>query len=116
MDITTDMQDGVAVLVCRGSLDANSIPHFKKSMEALIKTGTAHRVVLDATDLTFIDSMGLGVLISYMRKFQEADGEIKVAALTSDVQSIFEITRLNRLFDICKTTADACARFETSPS
>ncbi|MBI2343254.1 MAG: STAS domain-containing protein [Deltaproteobacteria bacterium] len=110
MDIQVVNRGVVSVIRCQGSLDAQTVGQFKKSVTPIM-AGDAARLILDGTALTFIDSMGLGVLISMMRRLRERKGELKMAALTPDVQSIFEITRLNRLFDICPTVDVAAQRF-----
>jgi anti-sigma B factor antagonist len=111
MDIRVDSEGSLAVIHCVGSLDASSIDAFKKATQGAIIDGT-HHFIVNGEDLTFIDSMGLGVLISLMRRLKQHDGEIIMASLSPDVHSIFEITRLNRLFDICPTMAEAKQRFK----
>ncbi len=110
MEIGIEQGGGVAVVRCVGSLDAGSIGVFKEKVYAVVSQGM-HRWIVDAQRLTFIDSVGLGVLISLSRKLRERDGEVKIAAPTEDVRSIFEITRLHRLFDLCDSTDDAKKRF-----
>lgn len=111
MNIVVEKNDKVAVVHCNGSLDAETVAQFKRATQELFEAGV-DSFVLDGGDLTFIDSMGLGALISLMRRVRQHDGEVKVAALLPDVKSIFEITRLNRLFDICSTTIEACQKFK----
>lgn len=109
MEIVVEQLHAVAVVACQGSLDASTIAGFKERTQALLDQDVRY-IVLDASQLTFIDSMGLGVIISLLRKVKAHGGDVKVAAPTPDVRSIFEITRLNRLFDVCTTRDDACER------
>ncbi|MBI4365418.1 MAG: STAS domain-containing protein [Deltaproteobacteria bacterium] len=115
MEILVERTANVAVLRCHGSLDAESVGVFRKTTQTLCQQGV-DRFVVDGGALTFIDSMGLGALISLLRRVRGSDGEVKVSALTPDVRSIFEITRLNRLFDICATAAQACQKFKKGPA
>lgn len=110
MDIQVEQKGAVAILRCAGSLDAETVAKFKRTAQGLFEQGVG-RFVLDAQELTFIDSMGLGALISLMRRVRQQDGEVKVAGLSRDVHSIFEITRLHRVFDICGSAAEACQKF-----
>lgn len=110
MDIQVEQKGAVAVLHCTGSLDAETVAQFKRTTQGLFEQGVG-QFVLDAQELTFIDSMGLGALISLLRRVRSQDGEVKVSGLTRDVRSIFEITRLHRLFDICGSASEACQKF-----
>lgn len=114
MQITVDREGTIAVLRCVGSLDMSSVPRFREVTQSLL-AASVRRFVVDGSELTFIDSQGLGVLIALLRKVQAQDGDLKVAALTPDVASIFEITRLNRLFEVCSSREHACRRFTPAP-
>lgn len=110
MEIKVNKKGKVAILRCSGTLDADTMAVFKKHTSDLFNEGVV-KLVLDATDLAFIDSMGLGAIISVMRRVREKDGDIKICGLNHDVEQIFEITRLNKLFDVCKNDGEACKKF-----
>jgi anti-sigma B factor antagonist len=110
MNIGVTQQGDVQILHCGGSLDADTVRAFKKVAFDLVGTGV-NRIVLDCSDLTFIDSMGLGVLISLLRRVRQRDGDVKVAALSDEVKTIFEITRLHRLFEVCSDWDTAVRQF-----
>lgn len=110
MELTIEQTGSLAIIQCEGNLDASTIAYFKETVYPVVKNG-AHRLVVDAQRLLFIDSVGLGVLIALSRKVRERGGEVKIAAPTADVRSIFEITRLTRLFDLCESMDDAKKRF-----
>ena len=110
MNIDVKQTDGIEVMECGGSLDANTVVAFKKVAYDLVTRGST-KFVIDCTNLTFIDSMGLGVLISLLRRVREHDGDVKVAGLSDEVKTIFEITRLHRLFDVCADSTMAIKQF-----
>jgi len=82
MNIEVKQQGDIQIMHCGGSLDADTVAAFKKVAYDLVGTG-ATRFVVDCSDLTFIDSMGLGVLISLLRRVRQRDGDVKVAALSA---------------------------------
>lgn len=84
-----------------GNLDADTVPQFKKAAYKIVEEGYV-QLVIDCHALDFIDSLGLGALISLLRKVRTNEGDLKIAGLNKDCRSIFEITRLNRLFEIIK--------------
>ena len=114
MNIDIEQQGDIAILHCGGSLDAESVTNFKKVAYDLVEKGSV-RLVIDCSNVTFVDSMGLGVLISLLRRARSHQGDVKMASLTDDVRTVFEITRLHRLFDICADTPTACRQFTRNP-
>lgn len=111
MNIDVKQQGDIQVVHCGGSLDADSVSAFKKIAYDLVGSGST-RFVIDCTDLTFIDSMGLGVLISLLRRVRQRNGDVKVSGLSDEVKTIFEITRLHRLFEVCVDWSAAIRKFE----
>ncbi len=110
MNIDVKQQGDIQVMHCDGSLDADSVTAFKKVAYDLVGAGST-RFVIDCHNLTFIDSMGLGVLISLLRRVRQRNGDVKVAGLTDEVKTIFEITRLHRLFEVCSDWNAAVRQF-----
>ncbi|MBI4125887.1 MAG: STAS domain-containing protein [Deltaproteobacteria bacterium] len=113
MNVKIEAQGNVSVVQCSGSLDADSVVAFKKVTLDLINSG-ATKLVIDCAKLTFVDSMGLGAMISLLRRVRSREGDLKVSGLTDDVKTIFEITRLHRLFEVFPDAATACRQFEKS--
>lgn len=113
MNIDIEQHGDIRILHCGGSLDADTVAAFKKVAYDMVTAGTT-RFIIDCTNLSFIDSMGLGVLISLLRRVRSRDGDVKVAALSDEVKTIFEITRLHRLFEVCQDPAAAVRKFERS--
>jgi len=110
MDIKIEMKGDVAVIRCAGSLDAETVSVFRRRTGELFEKNMS-RFVMDVSALSFIDSMGLGAMISLLRRVHEKKGDLKVCGLTNDIKQIFEITRLNKLFDVCKDVDNACRKF-----
>ena len=110
MQIKTEQKEKALVLSLHGNLDADSVSAFKKTSYKLVEEGMRF-LVIDCSELGFIDSTGLGALISLLRKLRMQNGDLKVAGLNNEVRSVFEITRLHRLFDILPNVQTACEKF-----
>ena len=63
------------------------------------------------THTGYIDSSGLGVLVSLSKKIREQGGDLRLAGLNEDLQSLFELTKLDTLFAIFPGTAEALPGF-----
>lgn len=72
---------------------------FREDIRKQIEGGAFH-FVLDFSDCKFIDSTGLGVIVSSYKKCAENGGKMKLRSLGPNVMKIFELTRLNHVFTI----------------
>ncbi len=99
MDINTATAGEFLVVSPQGErLDAHAAVSFKEAMSQFISDGNS-RIVLDLGQITFIDSSGLGAIVTTLKRIG-ADGKLVVAGLTDKTRSIFELTRMDRVFDI----------------
>ena len=80
-------------------LDLYNIPELEKLMNDCIAQKKID-FLLDCTNMSFIDSTGLGVLASFMKNVKEYDGKIKIIGLKAHIKKIFVITGLHTIFDI----------------
>jgi anti-sigma B factor antagonist len=107
--VTTN-QSGVVVVAVDGQLIVGNRQDLKqKVLDALEKGG--RKFVIDFTRTGYIDSSGLGVLVSLSKKIRELSGELRLAGLNEDLQTLFELTKLDTLFSITRTPEEALAAF-----
>lgn len=69
--------------------------------------GGARNFAVDFAKTSYIDSSGLGVLVSLSKKIREAGGDLRLAGLNEDLQTLFELTKLDTLFQIRSTLEEA---------
>ncbi len=102
--------NGVVIVSVDGQLIVANRNELKdRILEALeAKEG---RFVLDFSGTGYIDSSGLGVLVSVSKKIREAGGNLRLAGLNEDLRMLFELTKLDTLFKICDTTDEAINSF-----
>jgi anti-sigma B factor antagonist len=96
------------VLPLEGEIDL----HVSSEVAESLRTMIAKRpklVVIDLTKVTYLDSSGLAVLIEGMQKVQEYGGKFALAGVQESVQHIFEIARLDQVFQIFPTVDEALA-------
>ena len=85
------------VLPLHGEIDLNVSPQLASTFSELLRNRPP-RVVVDLTDVSYIDSSGLAVLIVGMKQVEEYGGKFALAGLQNDVRSILETARLDQLF------------------
>ena len=91
-----------------GEADLYTAPALEDELVGTICAG-ATRVVVDLTDVTFIDSTGLGVLVRAGRELRRVDGSLFLVVTDANVVRVFEMTALDRLFPIHATRDEALA-------
>lgn len=106
MSITYRHEDIFTIISMSGRFDAIGTREFKKIISELMETGKM-RIILDMTQVHFVDSSGMGALIGSLRGIVKEGGSLRIAGLTPEVHTIFELTRLHRIFDIFETTQAA---------
>lgn len=112
MEITIEKIGDVAVVEVRGEhLDASVAEEFKRDMAPVLEASP--RMVLDMCRLQFVDSAGLGAILSCLRRVSAADGDLKLCGLTKPVRASFEIARMHRIFDIFATKEEAVKAFQS---
>ena len=79
-------------------------------MQAALDQGE-HRLLIDFSRTGYIDSSGLGALVSISKEIREAGGELRLSGLNEDLRSLFELTKLDTLFAIAETPQQALASF-----
>lgn len=89
-------------------IDASNVADFRGQSTNLLQGAT--RVVLDLTGVTFIDSAGLGAILSIMRGIGERRGDFRVCSVSKPIRVLFELVRLHKILDIHETREEALAR------
>lgn len=107
MNLKTEANGRVMVVMVREErLDAHNSEELKVEINRLFESGTKDLLV-DLKEVRFIDSSGLGVLVSGFKNAATHQGSIKLCSLQTQVKSMFELTRLHRVFDIYQTVDEA---------
>jgi anti-sigma B factor antagonist len=97
MQLTTE--GSVLRVTGPGELTANNATPFREQVRAALREDH-NQIDLEFGSTRFVDSSGLGVLISLQKVMRDRHGRIRVVSPTSQVQQILELTRLHRLFEI----------------
>ena len=93
MELTVETKGDVAVVSIHCEhLDASISDEFKNDMTPLIEAN--HKIVLDMKELRFVDSAGLGAVLSCLRRLGDVNGDLKLCNLTiAGLEALFEIAR-----------------------
>lgn len=106
LDISTSRARGRAVVHVGGEVDVYTAPALRERLDDEIERGQ-HDIVVDLSDVTFMDSTGLGVLVGRLKQVRLHDGSMRLVCSHDRVLKVFTITGLDKVFDIYPTLEDA---------
>lgn len=111
MNIIIEEKNGIMMIrVKEERLDAHNSGDLKTEMNRLFEKGDKNLLV-DLEDVRFIDSSGLGALVSGFKNAISNQGNLKLSSLQPQVKSMFELTRLHRVFEIFSSSTEALENF-----
>ena len=97
------------IMQLAGEIDMKCSAKIKDKFKEIFRQ-KPHSVIVDMTEVNFMDSSGLAVLVGALKQSRINNSEIKLAGLTKDVRGIFEICRLETIFQIFDTTDEALSK------
>ncbi len=110
----TRRPDGIALLEWTEpvALDASNAGELRAQVGEVL--ASCSRLIFDMSRVEFVDSSIIGALVGFLRRAHAAGGDVKLIGLTPNVETIFEVTRLQRVFSIHPTVAEAVNEFGTA--
>ena len=108
LTLSHHIEDDVAVVAVRGEIDVYTAPKLRERLLEVISEGH-NRVVVDLTEVGFLDSTGLGVLVGALKRVRGNSGELTLAGVHERIRKIFDITGLTTVFGVHDSVQDAIA-------
>lgn len=106
MNLTSTVADKTRIITVKASrIDAAMAIQFKEDMRTEIE-GEQDRVILDLSNVDFIDSSGLGAIVAVMKQL-ESHRRLDLAGLTPMVDKVFHLTRMDTVFKLFVSLEDA---------
>ena len=108
MEVKLAERDGVTVFQVSGEINISTSPDFKKHLEKQ----PAKKIIIDLEKVSYIDSSGLATLVEILKKTKLQGGSLALAGMSDKVRSLFEITKLDKLFLVVKNQEEALGRIK----
>ncbi|GMV10169.1 MAG TPA: STAS domain-containing protein [Gemmatimonadaceae bacterium] len=106
MSFAIKKQGDVCIVDVEGQLIVGNRQELKQKVLDELERGE-RKFLVDFSQTGYIDSSGLGVLVSLSKKIREAGGELRLASLNEDLKTLFELTKLDTLFHIAGSRDEA---------
>jgi anti-sigma B factor antagonist len=110
MDITTRTQNDVTFVALAGHLDSNTSPQAQQALDGIL-AGGVRKMVVDFTQLDYISSAGLRVLLGTAKRLRGAGGALHLFGLNQTVREVFDISGFATILAVFATEAEALRGF-----
>ncbi|MFF0791446.1 STAS domain-containing protein [Streptomyces spiralis] len=104
--VSYDVVNDWTVVEVDGEVDAHTAPMIREAMIKLLGEGHRH-FVLDLGFVTFMDSMGLGVIVAITKRIREHEGSLRIASVSSRMLRIFDLSGMRESYEIYPSAAEA---------
>jgi anti-sigma B factor antagonist len=111
MKLAARVENGVMVLKVKGKIMGAPDEELFRSKLSELAQQNKRQVVVDLAGLEWINSKGVGILISGLTTMRNNDGELKLACVSKKVKSLLELTRIITLFEDYETVEEAVKSF-----
>ncbi|MDH5751392.1 MAG: STAS domain-containing protein [Deltaproteobacteria bacterium] len=102
-----DLTDGVCVVSIEGNIALDGVNDAKTYLKPHLENDDVKGLVIDFGKVNFIDSSGIGLIVSIFKTMQQKQGKFALANLSKKNEEIFSITRLNKILQIFETVDEA---------
>jgi len=109
LEINVEPNDGFSVCRLAGEVDAYTVGEFREALSGITDVS---RLIIDLSEVPFMDSAGLGALIGGIRKVRESDGDVAVVSSTASLNRLLHTTGFERIVPVCETLDDALASLD----
>jgi anti-anti-sigma factor len=112
----TKRVNGILVIIFRQNqmLNAVTIEQVSAGLKELIDAADEEKFVVDFSQVDYLSSSALGMLISLQRRVMQKKGQIRLSGISQEIMEVFHITKLDTVFDIYKDAVAAVEAFRSS--
>lgn len=106
MQLNTKTKDSGAIISVSGDIDLYTSPDLRKAITKFAKK-KSNPLVVDLDGVDYMDSSGVATLVEGLQLTSGYDGSFRIASLKEGVREVFELARLDKVFDIYENTEKA---------
>jgi len=108
---TRSVNNQASMIDLEGEVDVYTAPQLKQQIINMLDSGVYH-VIVNLTNVEYLDSTALGVLIGGLKRLRERNGTLDLVCPNPRIRRIFEITGLDKIFDIYTAEQDAISKLD----
>ncbi|MHB1001417.1 MAG: STAS domain-containing protein [Armatimonadota bacterium] len=108
---TRPINENASILQLEGEVDVYTAPQLKQQIISLLDSGI-HNIIVNLESVEYLDSTALGVLIGGLKRLREREGSLDLVCPSPRIKRIFEITGLDKIFDIYSSEEEALQKLQ----
>lgn len=112
MHATASVQDGITVITADGSIDSKTAGEFERTAVAAVQG--QHQIIIDLTQVDFLSSAGLRVLLVVYRQIKARSGKVVLVGTSEEIKDVMSDTGFLGFFVTVDTLAEGLATFSAS--
>ena len=105
LEFTECAKNAIIVGLPMENLDAGNVKAFRDEIQTVVNQHDT--LLIDMSPLNFVDSSGLGALLSCLRAMNSKNGQLRLFGMTKPVKALFELVRMHRIFAIYASREEA---------
>ena len=110
MKIREEKINDVVICTLEGEVNINNSPELRKAFDEIVRK-SEKKVLIDFSSVSYVDSSGLATLIEMFQRLKKIGGRMRFSNMDQKIKNIFEITKLQKLFEIMDTRENALKDF-----
>jgi anti-anti-sigma factor len=107
MEFSHRIENGICIISVEGNIALDGVSTAKSYLKTHIEDEAVKGIVINFENVNFIDSSGIGLIVSVFKTMQERNGSFAITNLSKKNEEIFTITRLNKILNIYPTESEA---------
>lgn len=100
MQFTSFLEDGRLTVVLTGEIDHHCAKHYIKAIAAKIDSYTPEECILDFSEVSFMDSSGIAVVINALRGMNQIEGKLRITGISPQPLRVFRASGIDKLIEI----------------
>ncbi|MDY6967795.1 MAG: STAS domain-containing protein [Spirochaetota bacterium] len=110
----TKIEGDIIIVYLNGRLDIHLSVDVENRLQSIIKEEPEYHILIDLSDVEYMSSSGIRLLVSILRTVESNDRKLKLSNMNESVKKIFEIVELTSMFDIYNSEEEALKSFSNS--
>src|SRR5688572_10147854 len=110
MDVQLSKEGRASVVIVYGDVDTSNSETLARILDPLVET-VNQKLLIDLSDVKFMDSSGISVLIIAHKRVKANRGDIRFCSLSPQLEMVFQVTRLDKQFDVFSSRAAALEKW-----
>lgn len=104
------LENGTCIIAIEGNIALDGVNEAKSYLKPHLESPDVRSIVINFDKVNFIDSSGIGLIVSIFKTMQQKEGRFALTNLSQKNMEIFSITRLNKILDIFNSESEALAK------